>query len=248
MLSIEDYLDATYLKTPEQANLSAAENLELVKHCIQEAIDSNFKLVMIRPDHVALAKQMITFQKSKLLVGTVIGFHKGTASVQAKLEEAQIAINNQADELDFVINFTAFKNGNIDLVKQEVLECSKLVLQKNKTIKWIIETAALTANEIVQLTTLIKEVIVANFDSIYFPKVFVKSSTGFFKTENGAPNGATFDVIQLMLNNAKPLLVKASGGVKTYDDALKMIQMGVQRIGTSSAKLLSEHKDSNANY
>lgn len=248
MFRIEEYLDSTYLKTPAQAHLSEEQNLELVKNCIQEAIESNFKLVMIRPEFVALAKQMIIEQKSSLLVGTVIGFHEGVASLNVKLEEAKKAINDQADELDFVINFKEFKNGNIDLVKQEVLECSKLVLENNKIIKWIIETAALTFEEIIQISSLIRQIILENFESKYFDKVFVKSSTGFFVTSDGSPNGATFEAIRLMLEYSDPLPVKASGGVKSYNEALKMIQLGVKRIGTSSAKLLSQHKDINANY
>jgi len=90
------------------------------------------------------------------------------------------------------------------------------------------------------LTSLIKHVVVAHFKENEFENVFVKSSTGFYKTLDGLPNGATFPAIIAMLENAFPLQVKASGGIKTKEEALEMIKLGVKRIGTSSAKAISE--------
>src|SRR5690606_18279535 len=80
----------------------------------------------------------------------------------------------------------------------------------------------------------IKNVIVSKFNEKAYEQVYVKSSTGFYKTPNDQPNGANVHVITLMLENATPLNVKASGGIKTREDAIQMIQMGVKRIGTSS--------------
>lgn len=239
-MNIKSYLDSTYLKTAKQAKISEKENTVLVQNFVQETINEKFKLVMIRPDKVTLAKKLIVAQSSKVLIGTVIGFPEGTNTIEEKVLEAKQAIKDGADELDFVVNFEAFKLGEIDLVKKEVLQGTSLALQNNKTIKWIIEIAALNGAQIIQLTALIKNVVVANFKEKEFENVFVKSSTGFYKTLNNLPNGATFPAIIAMLENAFPLPVKASGGIKTKEEALEMIKLGVKRIGTSSAKAISE--------
>ena len=247
-MNIKHYLDSTYLKTPEQAGLSIDENTEVVKNCIQEAIDEDFKLIMIRPNMVTLAKKMISEANSKLTVGTVIGFHEGTYSIEDKLAEANQAIIDGADDLDYVCNYTAFKNGEIDLVKQEILQGTKLGLEHNKIVKWIIEVAALTDKEIIQISALIKNVVLSHFNEENYNSIFVKSSTGFYKTENNLPNGATFPAIKMMLENCSPLPVKAAGGVKTYDDAVQMIQLGVKRIGTSSAKAIANGSTNDSDY
>lgn len=238
-MNIKDYLDSTYLKTAEQANVTEKVNTNLVGNFVQEAIDEKFKLVMIRPNKVAQAKKQIEEQNSKVLIGTVIGFPEGTITIEEKLLEAQQAIKDGADELDFVVNYEAFKNGEIDLVKNEIFQGTLLALQNHKTIKWIIEIAALNGAQIIQLTSLIKNVVVANCKEKDFEDVYVKSSTGFYKTLDGLPNGATIPAIIAMLENAFPLQVKASGGIKTKEEALEMIQLGVKRIGTSSAKAIA---------
>lgn len=191
---------------------------------------------------------MIDEQKSKVLVGTVISFPEGTNSLEEKLDEAQQAVNDGADELDYVCNYNAFKNGDINLVKKEIIEGTKLAFQNHKVAKWIIEVAALTDAQIIQLCALIKNVVIANFKEDCYPNVFVKSSTGFYKTENGLPNGATIPSIILMIENASPLPVKAAGGVRTYDDVVEMIQLGVKRIGTSAAKTIADGQVSKENY
>jgi deoxyribose-phosphate aldolase len=247
-MNITSYLDSTYLKTAKQAKISEKENTVLVQNFVQETIDEKFKLVMIRPDKVALAKKLIEKQNSKVLIGTVIGFPEGTNTIEEKLSEAKQAINDGADELDFVVNFEAFKSGEISLVKKEVFQGTQFALQHNKTVKWIIEIAALNGAQIIQLTSLIKNIVVANFKEDEFENVFVKSSTGFFKTLDGSPNGATFPAIIAMLENAFPLSVKASGGIKTKEEALEMIKLGVKRIGTSSAKAISEGIETLGSY
>ena len=247
-MNVKHYLDSTYLKTNEQAGLSEHENENVVRGFIQEAIDENFKLIMIRPDRVALAKKMITKANSKVTIGTVIGFHQGTASIEEKLEEANIAIQNGVDDLDYVCNYTAFKNGEIDLVKNEILLGTKLGLDHHKIVKWIIEVAALNDTQIIQLSTLIKNVVMANFKEDNYQNVFVKSSTGFYKTENNLPNGATKESIILMLENASPLPVKAAGGVRNYEEAIEMIRLGVKRIGTSAAKAIANGEVSKSDY
>lgn len=247
-MNIRDYLDSTYLKTNAQAGLSESDNIVVAQGFIQEAIDEGFKLIMIRPDRVALAKQLIDATQSKVLVGTVIDFPEGKSSLDIKLEEALECIKNGADDLDFVCNYEAFKVGKTDLIKEEILKCTQLGLDYHKTVKWIIEVAALTDLQIAQLTALIKEVVISNFRHESYDSVFVKSSTGFYKTENNLPNGATVPSIKIMLENASPLPVKAAGGVRTYDEAIQMVELGVKRIGTSGAKAIANGEESSSQY
>jgi len=247
-VNIKSYLDSTYLKTAEQAGLSEKENDLIVKQFVEEAIAENFKLIMIRPNQVAFAKNLIGKAKSKVLIGTVIDFPEGNSSLEVKLKEANQAILNGADDLDFVCNYEAFKNGEVALVKNEILEATKLGLSHHKTVKWIIEVAALNNQQIVQLTTLIKNIVIVNFKEDHYASVFVKSSTGFYKTQNNLPNGATMPAIIMMLENAFPLAVKAAGGVRTFEEAQEMIRLGVKRIGTSSAKVIANGGLSSSNY
>ena len=247
-MNIKQYLDSTYLKTAEQAELSEKENTLVVKEFIQEAIEEHFKLIMIRPNMVSLAKKMTVEANSIVTIGTVIDFPEGKSPLEDKINEALQAIQDGADDLDFVCNYEAFKRGEADLVKEEILKCSQLGLANNKVVKWIIEVAALSDKEIIQLSSLIKNVIVSNFKQENFTSVFVKSSTGFYKTENNLPNGATIPSIMMMLENASPLQVKAAGGIKPYDEAVKMIQLGVKRIGTSGAKIIANGQNSHNEY
>lgn len=234
-MSIKTYLDSTYLKTPEQAGISNSETLDKVRDLAHEAIENGIYAVMIRPDYVRSIRELLDENKSNVVLGTVIGFHEGTYDLNEKLREAQKAIADGADELDFVINFEAYKKGEIEKVEEEVETCTTVALREGKVVKWIIETAALTDEQIVSITQLIRDIVLNKIGEQYASKVFVKSSTGFYITPNGEPNGANEHVIKLMLDNAGPLPVKASGGVRNIEEAKKMIALGVKRIGTSSA-------------
>ncbi|WP_196885549.1 deoxyribose-phosphate aldolase [Aureivirga sp. CE67] len=247
-MNVNQYLDSTYLKTPEQAGISEKETEQIVVDLVNEAIENNFKLVMIRPNFVSMAKKMIADAGADVVVGTVIGFHEGTATVVEKLEEAEKAIKDGVDELDYVVNYEAFKNEQINLVKGEVFKGTKIGLDNGKVVKWIIEIAALTNEEIVGLTQLIRDVVVENFTEEQAKEVFVKSSTGFYKREDGGPVGATFEGMELICENAKPLQAKAAGGVRSYEDAVKMLEMGVTRLGTSSAKKIADGKTASEGY
>lgn len=237
-MNIAQYLDSTYLKTPAQSGLSDEETLQKDKDLAQVAIDHNIFAVMIRPDYVSDIKKYIQERDSNVRVGTVIGFHEGTDSTEEKLAEASKAIEDGADELDFVINYKAYLKGDLSLVKDEFVQCTQLCLQHHKVVKWIIEIAALTNEQIADLTGNIARWAEENFNEKDLPDIFVKSSTGFYETTGGKPNGATLEGIKIMLDHAGKLSVKAAGGVRTPEDAEKMIAMGVKRIGTSSALAL----------
>lgn len=247
-MNIAQYLDSTYLKTPAQSGISNEETLQLDKQLAQEAIDNSIFAVMIRPDYVADIKKYIQERNSNVAVGTVVGFHEGTYSIDEKLAEASKAIEDGADELDFVINYSAYLKGDVELVKEEFVKCTQLGLQHQKVVKWIIEIAALTDEQIADMTRNISTWAEENFTANDFPNIFVKSSTGFYQTEGGKPNGATFEGIKIMLDNAGKLPVKAAGGVRTPEDAEKMINLGVKRIGTSSAMALIKNESSSEGY
>jgi deoxyribose-phosphate aldolase len=247
-MNIKQYIDSTYLKTPLQAGLNESENIKIVETYIKEAIEENFKLIMIRPNMVSLAKKMIAEVNSKVQIGTVIDFPEGKSGLKAKLAEATLAIQDGADDLDFVCNYKAFKEGNVDLVKEEILNCIQFGLANNKVVKWIIEVAALNEKQIIQLSALIKNIVISNFREEQYASVFVKSSTGFYKTEGNLPNGATVATIIMMLENASPLPIKAAGGVRTFGEAIEMIQLGVKRIGTSVAKAIVNGQNAQSEY
>lgn len=247
-MNIAQYLDSTYLKTPAQSGISNEETLQKDKDLAQEAIDNGIFAVMIRPDYVSEIKKYIQERNSDVIVGTVISFHGGTYSVDEKLAEASKAIQHGADELDFVINYNAYLSGDFELVKEEFVKCTQLCIENQKVAKWIIEIVALTDEQIADLTKKISNWAEENFSENDLSNIFVKSSTGFYETTGGKPNGATFEGVKIMLDNAGKLPVKAAGGVRTPEDAEKMINMGVKRIGTSSALGLIKNQSSSEGY
>ncbi|MDC3103977.1 deoxyribose-phosphate aldolase, partial [Flavobacteriales bacterium] len=205
-------------------------------------------LVMIRSNHIAFAKAIIADNGSNVLVGTVIDFPSGNSSTECKLDEISTAINLGADDIDVVIDYNRFKKGDKDYITNQVKECTALCLSNNKTIKWIIESAALSDYEIIDICQLIRNIVIDNFDKNNAHNVFVKSSTGFYVSPDSAPNGATVSAIKLMLDNSSPLSVKASGGIRNIEDFKKMVDLGVKRIGTSSALSILHGKQSDSNY
>ncbi|SMC72583.1 deoxyribose-phosphate aldolase [Moheibacter sediminis] len=247
-MKLSDYLDSTYLKNSKQSGLSDSKTLEKVHALTEEAISNGFFAVMIRPDYVRSVRMLIEEKNAIVKLGTVIDFPEGKGTVTEKISEAQKAIGDGADELDFVVDYTAFKKGNEEKVREEVELCSRLGLKEEKVVKWIIETAALTDDEIAKLSLLIKEIYLEKLSAFPVENIFVKSSTGFFETVDGKPNGANEHVIKIMLENASPLPVKAAGGVKTKAEAEAMISLGVKRIGTSSALQIVLGEEVKNNY
>jgi deoxyribose-phosphate aldolase len=205
------------LKTADQAGLDEKDNVKVVTGFIQEAIDEHFKLIMIRPDMVSLASQMVS--DANLQIGTVIDFPGGNSTLLINYLRLKEAIQDGAN-LDYVCNYEAFKNGDIDLVKEEVLKGTQLGIENNKVVKWIIEIAALNDN--CTINALIKNIVISNFEEKDFASVFVKSSTDFIRLKIMYPMAPS---IMLMLENATPLPVKAAGGVRTYDEAVEMIKL-----------------------
>lgn len=142
-----------------------------------------------------------------------------------KVFEAKRALEDGADELDMVINIGALKDGNYDYVKNDIAEVVKVAHEKGAKVKVIIETCFLTDEEKVKACELAKA---AGAD-------FVKTSTGF------GTGGATVEDVKLMRKVVGPEMgVKAAGGIRTYEQALAMIEAGATRIGTSSGVKIVE--------
>ena len=203
---------------------------------------------MIRPEYVKSAREFIDSQGANVLVGTVIGFPNGDNSIGEKFDEAIKAIKDGADELDYVVNYKDFKNGDLDTIRYEVSEGTIIGVDEGKVVKWIIESAALTSDQIAELTRLISEIVIQSVGEEKAKNVFVKTSTGFFKPEDGSPGGATEDAVSIMSANSGPLKVKASGGIYSREDLNRMVDAGASRIGTSAGLDIIKGRQANTDY
>lgn len=164
------------------------------------------------------------------------------------MDEALEAIKNGADELDFVVDYRAFLRGNRDKIMKEVSEGTAIGIGEGKVVKWIIESAALSEEEIIDLTSLIRDIVIETVGEQQAKNVFVKTSTGFFTPEGGGPGGATEKAVSLMSKNAGPLQVKASGGIYSKEDLERMVGAGASRIGTSAAKEIMLGQKTDTDY
>ena len=177
--------------------------------------------VCVNPAYVPLAAQCL--QGSDVKVCTVIGFPLGMNLTKTKVEEAELCIKEGADEIDMVINVGMLKAGHDDYVREEIYEIKQAV-GRSIVLKVIIESCLLNNDEIVRACKAAKA---AGAD-------FVKTSTGF------STGGATVEAVKLMRETVGPEMgVKASGGVRTHEDLVAMVEAGANRIGTSSgAKII----------
>ena len=235
MSDLANFLESTYLKEFNHNDLSDSEHIKNINLLIKDAILYGIKLVMIHPKNIKMVRKTLDKKSSSVLIGTVIDFPFGNKGVEIKKNEALSAILDGADELDFVINYELFKKGDYEKVSEEVIECISLCIKNSKTIKWIIEIAALSNEEIIGITTLIKNIVNSRFQD-FKNSIFIKTSTGFFKRKDNGPNGATSDGVKLIRDHANGIPIKASGGISSARDVEFMLRSGASRIGTSSAK------------
>ena len=209
--------------------LGAEVTKEAVKEKCREAKEYNFASVCANPDQVALMAAELA--DSPVKVCTVIGFPLGVNSSRTKAAEAEIAAAEGADELDMVIKVGALKEGDYQLVKNDI----KAVVEaaEEKLVKVIIETCYLTDQEKVKACELAEE---AGAD-------FVKTSTGF------GSGGATVEDIALMRKTVGDRMgVKASGGIHSLAEAEAMIEAGATRIGASSGVQIIEGTEVSSDY
>lgn len=188
-----------------------------IEQICDEAKTYNFASVCVNPTHVRACAEMLEGAAPK--VCTVIGFPLGASSSIVKSYETDAAIQDGADEIDMVINIGALKDGNNELVLDDITGVVETAHAKGKLVKVIIETALLSDAEKEKACLLAKE---ARAD-------FVKTSTGF------AGGGATVEDVALMRRVVGAEMgVKASGGVRSLADAEAMIAAGATRLGASA--------------
>lgn len=209
-----------YNKLIDNTLLKPEATAQEIKALCKEAKEYDFMSCCINPHYVSLVKEEL--KGSDVKVCTVIGFPLGQNTTETKVFETKKAIEDGADEIDMVINVGALKDHKDDFVENEIREIKKAC--GDHILKVIIETCLLTEEEKIRACLLSKN---AKAD-------FVKTSTGFSK------GGATVEDIALMRKTVgNEMGVKASGGVRTHEDMLKMVEAGATRIGTSSgAKLM----------
>ncbi len=206
-MGLNKYIDHTILK-------ATASSADVQKLC-EEAIEHEFYSVCVNGCYVADAKHLL--QGTDVKVAAVVGFPLGAMTTESKVFEAKEAIENGASEIDMVINVAKLKDGEFDYVENEIRLIKEAI--GDNVLKVIIETCYLTDEEKVKACELS---LVAKAD-------FVKTSTGF------GTGGATYEDVKLMKSvvgdNAK---VKASGGVRDKETAQKYVDLGAERLGTSS--------------
>ncbi|MDD1359658.1 deoxyribose-phosphate aldolase [Metamycoplasma hyosynoviae] len=210
-----------YNKFFDHTLLSPQATSAEIDELISQAIKYNFKSVCIAPSYIKYAKEKLA--KSDVLICTVIGFPLGYNATSVKVYETKIAIQHGADEIDMVINIGRFKNKEYEYVLNEIKaikqECGDILL------KVIVETALLATEEIEKITEIV----------LQSGAEYIKTSTGF------SFRGASFDDVKIMKKVAKDkLLIKASGGIKTGKDAIEMVKLGANRLGTSKTVQIYE--------
>lgn len=207
-LRLEKYIEHTLLSpTATQADMD---------RLVSEAVEHNFFGICVPPFWVKRAKREIGTGPVALV--TVAGFPLGYSMTETKLEEIKRAIADGADEVDVVWNISAFKS-NHPWTKIEIAKCAKACHDQQKILKVIIETAYLSDEEIIEASKICAD---AGVD-------FVKTSTGY------AGAGAKVEHISLMRKVLPQSVgIKASGGIKTYEQTVALIEAGADRIGTSS--------------
>ena len=213
-MEIGKYIDHTNLK------MSATEN-DIAKLC-HEAIEYGFETVCVNPYYVTLAKDLL--KDTNIGVCTVVGFPLGMNTPKVKAYEAIEATENGADEIDMVINVGALKDKDYEYVKSEIEEIRDSI--DGKTLKVIIETSLLSKDEIIKMTEICNDTFVN----------FIKTNTGF------GLRGVTLEDVELINKHKNEVLeIKASGGIKTYDQMNKLIEAGATRIGTSNSVEIVTH-------
>ncbi|PGY11170.1 deoxyribose-phosphate aldolase [Bacillus sp. AFS031507] len=211
--------------------LKADATKEEIGKLVEEAKKYLFASVCVNPNWVNFAAKMLA-DTPEVKVCTVIGFPLGATTSETKAFETKNAIDNGANEIDMVINVAALKDKQDDLVERDI--AAVVGAAKGKAlVKVIIETCLLTKEEKIRACEI----------SVKAGADYVKTSTGF------STGGATVEDIRLMRQTVGPEIgVKASGGVRSREDAIAMVEAGATRIGASSGVSISKGEQSLSNY
>ena len=218
-VNLASYIEHTLLKPTTTMS-------EIDKLCLEASME-NFAAVCVPPKFVANAKKML--DGSNVRIATVIGFPLGYSGTEIKLQEIEEALKKGADELDMVIDLSALKSGDFKRLEEEITTCLKPIYDAGKILKVIVESGILTENELREC---------CNFYSNYNID-YMKTSTGY------ATTGATVEAVSIM-RSILPLRIgiKASGGIRTYAQALELVEAGAVRLGCSaSMQIMKESRE-----
>lgn len=194
-----------------------------MKKLCDEARAYNFAMVAVNSVQVKLCKKFL--KDTDVHVGAAIGFPLGQTTIASKVFETVDAIQNGADEIDYVINITELKDGNYDYIREEMRQIVAECRKANVISKVIFENCYLTQEEKEILCKIALEV----------KPDFIKTSTGF------GTGGATLDDVKLMKSIVGDAVkVKAAGGVRDLETCMAMVEAGAERIGTSAAVMITE--------
>lgn len=214
-MSIAAYIDHTILKQTTTTE-------DVIKLCM-EAKEYAFAAVCIPPVYVQEAVKSLSGTPVK--VATVIGFPFGYTYTEAKAEEARKAVAAGTNELDMVMNVTALKNKNYKLLETEVKAVLDVAKANGAALKIIIESGVLTDEEIIRCCEIYRQ----------FDIDFLKTSTGY------AEKGVTIEAVQLLRTHLpSSIQIKASGGIRTYEFAKRLIDAGATRLGCSASVAIAK--------
>lgn len=215
---------AEIMKYVDHTLLKAVSDWAAIQALCEEAVEYEAASVCVPPSYVKRIKEKYG---QKLKICTVIGFPLGYSTTAVKVFEAEQAVKDGAAEIDMVINLGDVKNGQFNLVEEEIRQIKQAI--GDKILKVIIETCYLTTEEKIELCGCVTR---AGAD-------FIKTSTGF------GSGGATLEDVLLFKKHLGPKVqIKAAGGIRSRQELEQFIAAGVKRIGTSSAiKLLKEQQD-----
>jgi len=222
-MHLAPYIDHTILKP--------GLLLSDVEKVCAEAAQFGFAAVCVPPLMVKFAKTKLAATPVK--VATVIGFPFGYAAIEAKIAETVLAIVDGADELDVVINYTAIKNNDWQLIANEINHLMQIITSEKKVIKVIIESGVLTDDEIIKCCDIYGAAGVN----------FVKTSTGY------AEKGASVETVALIRKHlSDDIQIKASGGIRDYAFAKALVDAGATRLGCSSSIAIINGETAEGNY
>ena len=220
-MKINSYIDHTLLKP-------GATEREIIELC-KEAKDHNFYSVCVNSGYIALCKQLLS--KSSVKICSTVGFPLGAMSTEAKVFEAQKAIADGANEIDMVINVGLLKSKNYVAVFKDISDVKSAI--GKAPLKIILEISELSKNEIIKACEICLD---ANVN-------YIKTSSGFSKS------GATLTAVKIIRKTVKSnAKIKASGGIQDYETAVKYIDAGADRIGTSSGLAILSGELSTTDY
>ena len=191
---------------------------EVIRHC-KEALEYDFCSMVVFPHYIDTAKRILADSDVKLQ--TVVGFPFGNDLIDTKAKQAELHLSREVDEIDMVMNISAFKSGHIDHVKRDIDVVLQQIKKSGAILKVILEVELLTDDEIVKACHIVADV----------GADFVKTSVGLLR----GSKPAEVDTVKLMHDTVAPrgLKVKASGGIHTTEKFLAMIDAGASRVGTS---------------